>query len=93
VGHPLVLAGGYLAWSMILLFLLGVFYEFAYLAWLYYAAQARPVHAAAFSMLLGSMSLTGILNCAERPVLAVALVLGYGVGSYIAAEVKRHVRR
>ncbi len=66
-------------------FLAGAVFELSYLAWIYAAAQGWPVTTAILSMLVGLVSLTGIREGLQTKSGKWFLVLGYGVGSYLAA--------
>lgn len=68
------------------MFALGLGYEFVYLLWLEHVRKGSPWRAAAFSMLVGGLSLGGVIGAARGFSGAACLVFGYGVGSYLVAR-------
>lgn len=73
---------------MIVAFFCGAFSEFAWLAWIYCAAQAWPFRAALASMLIGAFSAFGIRESVRSGRGMVGLILGYGAGSFAAASIR-----
>lgn len=73
---------------MIRAFAMGFFAEFAWLTWIYCAAQAWPLRCAGASMLIGAFSFLGTKAGLESRGRAVALIVGYGAGSATAAYLK-----
>ncbi len=73
---------------MIRAFLAGFFAEFAWLGWIYCAAQAWPLRCALASMAIGGFSLLGIQSALKGRGPSIALILGYGCGSYTAAYIR-----
>ncbi len=69
----------------------GFFAEFAWLAWIYFAAQGWPFRAALASMAIGAFSFIGVKTSLASKWRAAALILGYGAGSYCAALIKAHL--
>ncbi len=73
---------------MILAFAAGCVTEFAWLAWVYCAAQGWPLRCALASMAIGGMSFYGVKVSLNSRWRAGAMILGYGVGSATAAYLK-----
>lgn len=72
---------------MILAFVAGALVEFAWLAWIYFAGRGWPLRTAAASMAIGGLGFVGLHAGLEGH--PVALVCGYGLGSYAGAWAKR----
>lgn len=73
----------------VLAVLLGAGFELTYLGWLYTADRGIPWLTALLSMTVGAISLAGIGVALEHGHNAPWLILGYGIGSYVAAYIKR----
>jgi hypothetical protein len=71
-------------------FLFGFAFEVVYLFWLYCADKGWPLRCAIASMTVGWVSLAGLAEGIKGGHAAGFLVLGYGVGSYVVATVKKH---
>lgn len=64
----------------------GTLLDLAYTRWVQHTGQQRALHAAAYSMLIGVMSLTGIVLVVEQREFAVPYVLGLGLGSFLGVK-------
>lgn len=67
----------------------GVIFELSYLLWIYAADRGWPFRTALVSMFVGAVSLFGMSAAIRDPWQAPWLILGYGIGSYVAALWKR----
>jgi len=68
---------------------LGFAHELCWVAWVRSVTGNSPVRAALATMLLGAFGLVGVVSVLEggHPVArGVALVLGYGAGSWVAVQ-------
>lgn len=68
---------------------MGFVFEISYLAWIYFADRGWPFRTALTSMFLGAVSLAGISEAIRDRRQAWWLILGYGVGSFVAAKWKQ----
>lgn len=69
--------------AYILAFVVGAVFEGLYLGWVMCASRGYAGPAALFSILTGAASLYGVTSTVHDPSKAPALLLGYGVGSYL----------
>lgn len=69
----------------------GVAFEFSYLAWLWASSRRSALLSAGLSMLTGAISVYGISSVVTGPELLPWLLAGYGVGSYAACMISKHI--
>jgi hypothetical protein len=69
--------------AYVLAFVVGAVFEGLYLGWVMAASRGYAGLAAAFSVATGAASLYGVTSTVHDPSKAPALLLGYGVGSYL----------
>ena len=70
-----------------LAFVLGVLYELVYIAWIRFSVAQKPLLSAVFSMLVGAISVYAMTGVYKDMSTMPALILGYGVGSYVVAKI------
>lgn len=70
----------------ILVFLAGASYECLFLLWTHAANLRQPLKAAFWAVCVGALSLYGVTEVVKEPGLAVALLGGYGAGSFVTVK-------
>lgn len=72
--------------SFLLTFFIGFAYDYVGVFYMKSSIESKPVHAAFLSVWLGGASIMGLGAALASNSDAVALLLGYGVGTYVATK-------
>ena len=75
--------------SALFAFASGAAYEAGCVAWVHYSERQKPLPTAGFSMLCALAEVVGIGESIHDWRIAPFFVLGYGVGTFCAVELKR----
>ena len=73
--------------TYVLVFLSAFSFECAYLLWIRYSVDRKPLRSALLSMVTGALSLYAMVQAVHDMKYAPALLLGYGCGSYLVARI------
>ena len=73
--------------TYVLVFLSAFAFEACYLLWIRFSVDRKPIRSALLSMLTGALSLYAMVQAVHDMRYAPAILLGYGVGSYVVARV------
>ena len=78
-----------LAFDCFVAFVGGAVYEAGCVGWVHFSECGRPLLTAMFSMLCATAQVAGIGESVKTLTAAPFFILGYGVGTYAAVEIKR----
>lgn len=73
--------------TYLFVFLSAFAFECAYLLWIRFSVDRKPIRSALLSMLTGALSLYAMVQAVHDMSYAPAVILGYGVGSYVVARI------
>ena len=72
----------------IIAFIAGALFEASCIGWAHYASKNKPWQTSICSMFAATMQLTGIVDSVHNILVSPFLILGYGVGTFIAIYIK-----
>jgi len=79
-------------WLHLAAFLCGLIYEITAVLWIHEQSKLHVWRAVAWSVFAGSISVAGVWLAINDLHHAPALVLGYGMGTYVGIRIKARLR-
>lgn len=74
---------------IILIFIVGVLYEASCVGFVHYTEHGPRSKAVIVTIFAGALQTFGLLNIIQNPTYAVSLILGYGMGTFLAMSVRK----